>query len=219
MRLKADLVNEKLITRELEKLAKLAGIEGDKYADFAAEVAAKGLVRETQPFGVGAKARRSGEGAIYKDLGAAFQVVPSNARGGDVISSISAAKSHHASVRGSSGRVSRSARKRKISIHIYKQYQKIVLARVGSAKGSWAGVAQKLGVRPQKWILRSKGSGDFKRAGRRGKRSWTMSAMPKHVAEKRVLGASGAARVLKKQEKMIMMSLKGKLRRKFAKKV
>ena len=215
MNLNFGLLNGKEVERELLSLAKQAGVDARKFADEAAAVGMKALVRTTQPFGLAGKAKRLGENAVRRDLARAFQIVPDGARGNDIIRTMGGAAMHHKSVRDSRGRVNRNVKKRKITAAVFFQYMAKKIKWVGRAKGSFSTAADDLGVRGlQKWISRSKGEGRSRRSGRVRKVTWELHGLPDYVASNNVLGPRGAARVLKSSERNLRKSFEARVRRK-----
>lgn len=216
MKLEIELLNERKVERELLALAKEAGVQGRKFADEAAAVGMKALVRRAQPYGLGGKAKKQGEKAVRRDVGRAFDVVPNGARGRGIVRTVGAAAAHHRSVRNSRGRVSRGARKVKILASVFFQYIRLVQARVGRAKGAFSTAGMPLGVKGiQKWISRSRKEGKARRRGRRGNVAWHLHATPEHVTRSNVLGERGAASVLRSSERNLRKSFEARIKRRY----
>lgn len=206
------LEGEAELQREIEKLAKRAGLMNGKFADYAAGVAQKTVIRNVQPFGVGKKARESGEKAVAAGINQVFS--PVKRRGKGVIDSLSEARRVHQAARGSKGRVSGTrGGKQRIYYPVMMAYIRQAQGQVGRAKGSFSDEARRLGVKPQKWITRHRGGGDAKRRGKKMRVVWQFSSAVEYTSSGYVMGARGINRVLRMQHKNLRRSLEGKLRR------
>jgi hypothetical protein len=191
--------------REISRLARQAGYESRDLADIAARIGMRALMRNTQPFGLGGKARKQGVRSVEIDLARIFR--PVKRPGPGVISSLSDAAAWHRTQRAGSGkgRVPRTrANRRPVLGSVLSVYQGMMVERVGSAKGAWLAGAQRVGLRGvQKWITRHDGKGTAERRGRSKRALWHLHAQPAHVAAGHVLGESGARRALRAQERNV----------------
>jgi hypothetical protein len=200
------------VQRELEKLAKRAALVGESFADYAAAVTQKMVVRNVQPFGLDGKPKLLGEYAVSRGLNNAFK--PVRRRGKNVIDSVSAARTFHKGVRDSRGRVAhKRAFRKKIYYPVFMAFLREQQAKVGAAKGSFSGGSTRLGNKHQKWITRhDKGSTITRSRGRRGV-VWQFDSAVPYTNSGHVMGERGIKRVFSKQKHVLMLSLKGKLRR------
>lgn len=186
---------------ELRRLGRKAGKVGAEFTDEAARVAVQTVVRNTQPFGMGAKPRKLGEAAIIKDVSRAFRMV-SDVRAGKpgVISSRAEALAHLRSVGGANKRVPSGVAKRLVTRTVWMDLVRTLQAKVGSAKGAFSAKADVLGLRPQKWISRHKSKGRGNRRKVFGGAEWRFRGDAQHLSYRRVLGEAGIKRSLKKVE-------------------
>ena len=187
--------------KELRALGKKAGKVGADFTDEAARVAVQTVVRNVQPFGTGAKARKQGEAAILKDVGRAFQMV-SNVRAvkPGVISSRAEALTHLRNVGRANKRVPSGVLKKKVTQVVWQDLVRTLQAKVGSAKGAFTSKSSVLGLRPQKWITRHKGKGRGSRKKVFGGAEWKFRGDAQHLSHRRVMGEAGIRRSLKKVE-------------------
>ena len=205
------LINGERVERDLEKLAKRAGFMARDLADVAARVGIKSLIRNTQPFGLGGKARKMGEAAVARDVSRVFSSPTPGVR--PEIVSLDGAREHHRAVWSPGKKVSRNARRKTIDIGIFRVFMAEELAKVGKAKGAWAAGLERLGVKGiQKWIQRHADEGRAVRQGRDGNVTWAVHAMPKHVADSYVLGERGAYRAMSNQERNIKKFFESKIK-------
>jgi hypothetical protein len=199
--------------REIDRFKRRAGMRMGEFADFSAKVVRDSVVRRTQPFGSGKKAREMGENAVKSDLLKIFLVVPERARmGSGVVKNRAEAKRWHESRRGSRGRTRRGSKK-KIVVSVFQAYLAEVQARVGMAKGAMvAGDPAELKGRFQGWILRARSRGRSRRRRAVTGAMWKFSADPKHVASKRVMGESGIRDVMRRKDRALLAALRRKER-------
>lgn len=210
MRLKVKVQGARELARETAKLKKKLGLSAGEFANKAAKSVRDTVVRNAEPFGLGPKALNIGRGAIKKDLGNIFKVVPESARGRQgVISSISEAQSFHQSKRGSRGRTRETLNKRNILNSIFKSYQRKVLKNVGMAKGSvLGGNPSEIKHNFKSWIQRWKKTGSSRRKKSIFGAIWTFKAEPAHVASDRVMGDRGIKRAMKSKDRALRNMLR-----------
>ena len=212
----ADFVKMRLegaedVQRELEKLAKKAGIVGEDFADYSAKVIQQTVIRNVQPFGPPAKAKKAGEKAVRAGLFAAFRPVHHAGKG--VITSVGEARAHHRSVRNSKGRVMKGAERRKILHSVFRSYMGEQLAKVGKAKGSFSDESKRLGSRVPGWIKRWSGGGKLSRSRNRRGVVWSFDSNVDYTSSGHAFGEAGIKRVFRVKDRVLRNSLRGKLRR------
>jgi hypothetical protein len=213
MRLKVKVQGARELARETEKFRKKLGLSAGKFANHAAKAVRDTVIRNVQPFGIGNKALKKGEGAVRKDLRNIFRVMPESARGSrGVISSVSEARKFHQSRRGSRGRT-RKGREAMILGSIYRMYQDEVLKLVGAAKGSvMGGDPTELKGRFSPWVKRWKSAGSSRRKKSIFGAIWTFKAEPAHIASDRVMGERGIKRVMRSKDRVLRNVLRRKVK-------
>ena len=199
------------VQRELAKLAKKADLLGEDFADYSAKVVQATVIRNVQPFGAPAKARRSGKRAVNAGLNAAVRPVQRSGKG--VITSVSEARAYHNSVRNARGRVRKGARRRNILYPVFMQYLREQEMKVGKAKGSYADSSRKLGNRVVKWVRDWSSGGRVSRSKNLRGVVWSFDSKVKYTNSGHVLGERGIRRVFRKKDGILKRSLEGKLRR------
>ena len=214
MRLKVKVQGARELARETAKLKKKLGLSAGEFANKAAKSVRDTVVRNAEPFGLGQKAISMGRGAIKKDLGNIFRVVPESARvRRGVITSIAEAQSFHQSKRGSRGRTRETLNKRNILNSIFKSYQRKVLKNVGMAKGSvLGGNPSEIRHNFKSWIQRWKKTGSSRRKRSIFGAIWTFRAEPAHVASDRVMGERGVKRAMRAKDRSLRNLLRREMR-------
>ena len=217
MNLTVKIQGDKAIQQELKRLAKKAGVVGEDFADYAAKVAQGAVVRNVQPFGPPnkkGKPKEMGENAVWRSLHNTFKIVGNNYQGTDLVSGISEAHQLHQAARNHRGRVGhKRAFRKKMRYDLFQRYGKTVIDKVGKAKGGFATGSGQLKTRVPAWVKRHKGGGSTKRKMMRGRVEWRFDNEQRHTNDEYVLGNNNLQKVLDMQEKMLINSLKGKLRR------
>lgn len=212
--IKVSVKGEAKLARQIEIAKRKLGLSAGEFADFSARTVRDDVVRRTQPFGTGKKAREAGENAIKRDLHNAFRVVSNASRGKGTITSKAEAMRWHASRRNARGRVSRGER-RPIQAKVFGELLEELRQRVGLAKGSVKG--GDLPGKSQKWIKRHSGAGDATRRKQVGGAEWKFTADPPHVASPQVMGARGVRSVLSRQRRSLSRALDREIRRQLKK--
>lgn len=212
--IKIKVTGERRLSAEMRQMQRQLGLKGGEWADYAARAVRDGVVRNTQPFGTGRKARDLGEGAVRRDLFRCFRVVAdSMATRRGVITGVGEARDWHQSRRNGRGRVRRGKRKAVIG-STFQAYEAEVLAKVGMAKASVAGGDDaRLKSRMPRWLRPWVKTGDAGRQKKLGGAVWTFKAEPRQVASDLVLGIRGVNRVMRKQDRIVMGAMKRDLRR------
>ena len=214
MRVTVKVKGERELDREMARLRKKLGLKGGEFADFAARAVRDGVVRNTQPFGMGKKARDQGVNAVRGDLLRCFRVVQDaqKSRRG-VIDSVGEAHAWHRRRRNSRGRVKRGDRKSIIST-VFRAYLEKVSGRVGMSKASMMGRGDgRLKRSVPKWLRPWLKAGDAVRRKKRSGAEWKFSGDPEAVGSDRVMGVRGVNRVMSKQKRLVYGALKRDTRR------
>jgi hypothetical protein len=194
MRFESRLIGSDKVRKSLRDLEKACGLSTSKALDIAAKVSVETSMRNVQPFGNNAKAKKQGDGAVRGDLLRIFKFVPDSATGRNVVKDLGRARALHLQHR----RFGSMAPRMFIPCRatVLKALIEEVQKRVGRAKSGYVpGARLTRFAKVPGWVPGAEG--DAKRQ-RWPRSKWTISANPAHLRAKRVFGESGQRRVLRR---------------------
>ena len=215
MKVKIKVLGERELDREMKRLRKKLKLKGGEYADLGARAVRDGVLRNTQPFGLGKVAYVQGIKAVRRDVWRCFRVVGDNGvRRIGVITTKGEAKAFHKSRRGSKGTV-RKGEKKTILATVFYQYLKEVESRVGLAKGSMLGgddPKMARGGKALNWANPHRKEGDAQRKAKKSGAEWKFSGDPSHLTSGNVLGVRGLMKVKRLEKRLVYGFLKRDMR-------